>query len=304
MKRGLLVLHQGAIGDFVLTMAVVQAVREALDFNHVIVIASAPAARVSAGRSAIDEWHSPENVGLHRLFLEDGEIDDRLRRMLDDADLVLNLLGDSSSLPHRHLVRHCPVISVDPRPTMETQSSGRHITQQWIESIRSAGFAVGEPSPPRIQIDCNVSKNQVVIHPGSGGIAKCWPVQKYISIADSLAHLNVNWMLGPAELESGRFDAIKRRAVEKHEPLICEHDVLAALHRIAGAALYIGNDAGMTHLAAAIGLPTIAIFGPTDPRVWRPLNPDVHIVGPTGRAIEHVGIDQVLAAVHARLGMG
>src|SRR5688572_22538878 len=103
MNPTLLVLHQGAIGDFVLTMAIVQAVRESTGGNRVIAIASAASARVSAGRSIIDEWHSPESMGLHRLFGEQSEIDERLGNVLNHADLVLNFLGDSQSLPHRRL---------------------------------------------------------------------------------------------------------------------------------------------------------------------------------------------------------
>lgn len=42
--------------------------------------------------------------------------------------------------------------------------------------------------------------------------------------------------------------------------------------------LYLGNDSGITHLAAACGTPTIALFGPTDPQVWGPQGPQVSII--------------------------
>ncbi|HNT87980.1 MAG TPA: glycosyltransferase family 9 protein, partial [Candidatus Hydrogenedentes bacterium] len=47
---------------------------------------------------------------------------------------------------------------------------------------------------------------------------------------------------------------------------------------LAGARLYIGNDSGITHLAAAVGCPTVAVFGPTDPTVWAPRGARVHVV--------------------------
>jgi ADP-heptose:LPS heptosyltransferase len=48
-----------------------------------------------------------------------------------------------------------------------------------------------------------------------------------------------------------------------------------------GALLYLGHDSGITHLAAAVGAPTVAVFGPTDPRVWRPRGPRVRVLGGT-----------------------
>jgi ADP-heptose:LPS heptosyltransferase len=69
--------------------------------------------------------------------------------------------------------------------------------------------------------------------------------------------------------------------------------VLAALLARAGA--YVGNDSGVTHLAAASGAPTIALFGPTDPRVWAPLGPRVEVI--RGATMEGIAAGEVAAAV-------
>ena len=60
------------------------------------------------------------------------------------------------------------------------------------------------------------------------------------------------------------------------------------------ARIYIGNDSGITHLAAALGTPVVAIFGPSDPNLWAPRGEHVRIVAGT---LEHIDIDQVWAAV-------
>ena len=125
----ILVLHHGAIGDFVLTLSVVQAVRSLLDERHrshadnepwtsaraasslqnqcppahghskpypVGVIASSALARLAAGRSAIDVCTSPEQVGLHTLFSDEGPLDERLAAMLHRARWVVNFLGGTA----------------------------------------------------------------------------------------------------------------------------------------------------------------------------------------------------------------
>ena len=104
-----------------------------------------------------------------------------------------------------------------------------------------------------------------VIHPFSGSAQKNWPLENFREVALRLG--DVQWLAGPEEALDGstHFDSIVD---------------LAKL--IAGAKRYIGNDSGITHLAAAVGAPVIAIFGPTDPRVWAPRGENVRVlVNPT-----------------------
>ena len=88
------------------------------------------------------------------------------------------------------------------------------------------------------------------------------------------------WMLGPTERETA--DAlvatVRERVAAGRESLIVEDDLESAARRIADADLFIGNDAGMTHVASALGVPTRVIFSTTDPRVWRPLGDHVQVV--------------------------
>ncbi len=63
------------------------------------------------------------------------------------------------------------------------------------------------------------------------------------------------------------------------------------------ASLYVGNDSGVTHLAAALGVPTIALFGPTDPRSWAPVGPRVAIVTASQGELHRLELDDVLARV-------
>lgn len=93
-----------------------------------------------------------------------------------------------------------------------------------------------------------------VIHPFSGSPRKNWPLERFRAVAARL-DLPVAWLAGPEEELAGA-----RR--------------FASLGDLAGwlaqASLYIGNDSGITHLAAACGVPVVAVFGPTDPAVWGP----------------------------------
>lgn len=118
----------------------------------------------------------------------------------------------------------------------------------------------------------------VAIHPFSGGPKKNWPLQRFHEVACNLPG-PVKWCTGPEEKLDGavRIDNLYELA-----------------QWLASARLYIGNDSGITHLAAAVGTPVIAIFGPTDPAVWGPSGELVHIL--RANPIENIQPGAVLGA--------
>jgi hypothetical protein len=140
----------------------------------------------------------------------------------------------------------------------------------------------------------------VMVHPGSGGRAKCWPLSCFIDAARRLrgSDEHVCFIAGPVEAErwsSGALDAIRSEFLLIESP--APNELLGLL---AGARVVIGNDAGPAHLAALLGTPTVTIFGTTSPSVWRPLGPGArHIKGdPTSRP-DNWGIDPARVAAIA-----
>ncbi len=138
----------------------------------------------------------------------------------------------------------------------------------------------------------------VAVHPGSGGPRKCWPAK---DMAQLLARLPAPLLLleGPADA-----DALRRLA-----PLLPEGrrlevarglSVPQAAALLAQCRLYVGNDSGLSHLAAALGAPTVAVFGPTDPAVWAPRGPTVRVVQPEPPAA-WPDADRVAAAARSLL---
>lgn len=288
-ESAIIVFHQGALGDFLLTLSIIQSARRLSDSPRVITVASSAAARLAAGRSVVDDHYTPDAVGLHALFSDAGGVGPRLQSLLHltAPKLILSFLSDTAHQIRRRLGEAVagPVVSLDPRPK---EGDGRHITAQWTDALRKQGLNVADPEPAHIRIDpdeqdAGPSGKRVIIHPGSGSRAKCWPLERFMAIADTWRDFSIHWMLGPAECERDpqHHARLRERTAQRSETLIVEDDLLHAARHLAGAALYVGNDSGMTHLAAALGTPTVAIFGPTDPRVWRPLGDHVHIISPS-----------------------
>jgi heptosyltransferase-3 len=134
-------------------------------------------------------------------------------------------------------------------------------------------------APMNLQASVPVSIKQLrdtaVIHPFSGGRAKNWPLSRFEQLAREVG-IHVEWTAGPEEELAGarRFENLRELA-----------------DWIAGASVYIGNDSGITHLAAATGMPTVALFGATDAGVWAPRGANVTVV--EGNGMEAISVDEV-----------
>jgi hypothetical protein len=127
----------------------------------------------------------------------------------------------------------------------------------------------GEPSGP------------IVLHVGSGGDRKRWPLDRWAALARTLGAggtgRSVEVVAG--EVEAARFDARERRLLADLGGRILD-DAGELVRGIRAGAAFVGADAGPTHLAAQLGVPTVALFGPTDPRQWAPIGPVVRVVAP------------------------
>jgi heptosyltransferase-3 len=138
----------------------------------------------------------------------------------------------------------------------------------------------------------------MALHPGSGERQKCWPAERYAALADALAARDVAVLLIAGPADAAAIAAV--RAAQRIPPAAIAANLplprLAAL--LMRCAAFIGNDSGVTHLSGLLGLPTVAIFGPTNPAVWAPLGAQVRVVAPPMPGpIEQVGLEDVLAAL-------
>lgn len=115
---------------------------------------------------------------------------------------------------------------------------------------------------PRIEVPHAPTADHVVIHPFASSPRKRWPLDNFRALVGRI-DAPVEWCAGPEESLPGAV-----RIGDLYE-LACW---------LATARLYIGNDSGIAHLAAAVGVPVIAIFLTSDPQVWAPRGPHVRVL--------------------------
>lgn len=253
-----LVVHIGGIGDFLLSCPTLVHLGkdgpvELLGKPDRLDLAVAGGLAVAA--------HDGERHELHSAFHEPTP---RLRELLSRFDRCILWMRDDGQV--QDAVRRCGVTRVHAFPGLPPPDWPAHASRYYLECL-----GVHDAPPLRLAIEPSPTRHDVVIHPGSGGERKKWPPERFIALAAALTERgrSVAWCLGPAE---------EGAQLPGHLPVLRISALVALARELAAAHLYIGNDSGITHLAAAVGCPTIAVFGPTDPPVWAPLGNHVTVV--------------------------
>ncbi len=293
-----MLVHAGALGDFVLALRVVEAMRGARADGITLLGRSA---FFELGRSAgMDRFIDFEAGSLHALYRNELRLPDDTSARLVGHTLVVNMAGgDAVFVGRLAAATGGRVIDIDP---MSRTGSSRHITDQWLLDLNAAGIATEGVGPPRIEVPADrsdVTRRTIIIHPGSGGRAKCWPIERFVELASrlSLGGCVVRFVVGPTELD--RWSEAEHARLSAAAPIVKRERLIDLVALLATADYFVGNDSGVTHLAAAVGTPVTAIFGPTDPRVWRPLGDHVKVLG--GGAWP--GVRDVVASIHQRLDL-
>jgi heptosyltransferase III len=138
----------------------------------------------------------------------------------------------------------------------------------------------------------------VVVHPGSGGRAKRWPVARFCESSRKLIGegVQVRWVVGRDDLE---MDPGLERVMGEFDGLVLE-----GLNELAdaclGARVWVGNDSGPCHVAGLLGTPTVVLFGVTDARVWAPVGGRVRVVE-SDVGMEGIGVERVIRDVRCMM---
>ena len=136
------------------------------------------------------------------------------------------------------------------------------------------------------------------MHPGSGSAAKNWPVEKWRQLAGKLLAANpeVKLAIIGGEADAAAVSALRGLAASR--VVLWENLPLPELaRRLAGARLYLGHDTGVSHLAAAAGVPSLLLFGPSDPGVWAPPHEHVRVLRAPEGNLPNLPVATVLAAL-------
>jgi heptosyltransferase-2 len=306
----ILVIRGGAIGDFILTLPALKALREARSQSHMEVLGYKHIAVLAEDRFYAQAVRSIEYGPLARFFARDSELPAELADYFAGFDLIVSYLFDPDLIFETNL-RRCGVQNLICGPARIIENAG-HAARQLARPVEQLGINVVDLTErifPSIEdrefareFLASMPQPIIAIHPASGSQAKNWPLEDWIGLfspRSRSADLE-RLVVISGEADEAQTDQIERewknRAVRFARNL-----PLPRLAAVLERSIFIGHDSGISHLAAAVGANCILLFGPTDPDVWAPMNQNVRVLSAPDGRLSDLQIETVEATLAAAL---
>jgi hypothetical protein len=271
-----------------------------------VVLAAQPAiGSLLAALGVVDGHVSFEGLGLSALFVDDGP-PPRVAA-LERAARVVCWFGSRDPVFARRLAQACPGATVAPAAGEATSAVWRHLLAtvgsppgEWCEPVTPSEPLLADGRRVLEGVGWDGLTPLVIAHPGAGGLAKRWPAAGFArALASVLEPPRAALVIteGPADRDAvaALHEALGARALVLRHPSLVE---LAGALRFAAA--YVGNDSGVSHLAATVGAPALVLFDGAK-LAWRPWSPTGAVTVVELSGVADGDVDTVRAALAARV---
>ena len=314
MKPRILVIRGGAIGDFVLTLPAIRLLRENFPHVHLEILGYKHIVALAEGRFYADATRSIEYGGLSRFFIPGTELPEDLVEYFSSFQQIVSYLYDPDRFFEGNLRREGVRYFLHGSPTLDDSA---HAAQQLARPLESLALYLEDKAPVLFPSEADrdfaaafiqrafprSDGPLIALHPGSGGERKNWPATQWAALGETLFRLapTARVLLVGGEADDAQLAHLRHawadRAIHSavHLPL---PELAAILQR---TRLFLGHDSGISHIAAAVGAPSLLLFGPTDPDIWAPLSPHVTIIRAPGHDLTQLPVATVAHALAAIL---
>lgn len=278
----ILVIRGGAIGDFILTLPVLTALRTQFPTARLEVLGYGHIASLALHGGLVDQVSEIEAAALAGFFARDGHLAPGLVQYFAQFAIIISYLYDPDTIFQTNVAR-CTKAQFIAGPHRPSETAGVHATHVFLEPLQRLAIFDSDPVP-RLQLPLTAAAvstgaAKLAMHPGSGSETKNWPAAKWLELASRIAR-ETSWhaLVVGGEAEGDRLEQVAeclppdRCRVARNWPL---PEVGSAL---AQCTAFLGHDSGISHLAGALGRPTLVLWGQTSEAVWAPRNPQVRIL--------------------------
>ena len=266
----ILVIRGGAIGDFILTLPAIAALRRQFPEAFLEVLGYPHIARLALAGGLADRVQSIEARALAEFFARHGDLQEELVEYFSEFDLIISYLYDPDQIFQTNVAR-CTRAQFIPAPHRPDETSRLHASRSFLKPLERLAIFDADPVPD-LGLSKQVSRrSQIALHPGSGSEQKNWPEEKWADLTQHLINLTAhNLLVIGGEAESDRVQRLGA-ALSPARVRFAQNLPLPELASLLNeSTLFIGHDSGISHLAAAVGLPGLLLWGETDQEIWRP----------------------------------
>ena len=308
MKPRILVIRGGAIGDFILTLPAIRLLRDAFPAAHLEIVGYRHIIALAEGRFYADATRSIEYGPLAGFFARRGTLAPEMVEYFASFQQVVSFLFDPDGIFEAN-VRRAGVKNF--LSAFVKIDDSQHAAQQLAHPLQSLALFLDDPAATvhptaedrafAAQFLANSGAPPIAIHPGSGSARKNWPVESWSELGARLLGEDPARRIVLIGGEADRPTLQTLRSAWGDRALVAQDLPLPHLAAVLEKCVtFLGHDSGISHLAAAVGTPCRLLFGPTDPAVWAPANPNVTVLRAPDGDLASLDVDSVAARVRPR----
>jgi heptosyltransferase-3 len=271
-----LVIRGGAIGDFIVSLPAIRLLRENIPQVHIEVMGYSGIVELAVKTGLAEATLPLGDRRMAMLYAKGAALDPALADYFRSFNLIVSYLFDPDGILRENMEK-LGVKSLIDFPQLIIPGQG-HASQQLAKPLEKLAMFLEEPEwrrPTFLERTGKVTR-RLAIHPGSGSTTKNWPAENWLRLAEEITavhpQIEIVFIIGEAEAERGTLPRDIPFTRWQNLPLT---DLVDHLHT---CDLFLGHDSGISHLAAACGVPSLLLFGPTDPSTWAPPQPTVRVL--------------------------
>jgi len=302
-----LIVHPGTIGDVLLAVEAIRAIRRAFPLHHVVWVGQLEIGKLLLECEEVHEIIGIEGPFLSQLLTHPRHFDNRLKGILQQCTHCVCWMTDHDEIISNNL-RSLGIRFIIQSP-QSSELMNFHHEERFMRTLRPWGI-MGDSHEKRMplfnkvptQSESDYLKSRfsfidipyIVIHPGSGSQHKCVASSLLGEIAERLLEhpgMTLVILSGPADQCQVNSFLDEIHCGNSH--LVSNQSLSTVAMLLKKSALYIGHDSGISHLAAGVGTPSIVLFGPTKSDYWAPRGDHVTVIqGPACQCAEWKQVQQ------------
>ncbi len=292
----ILVIRGGAIGDFILTLPAIAALRRQFPETHLEVLGYPHIVQLALMGGLVDAVQSIEARSLAGFFARHGALSPDLAAYFAGFNVIVSYLYDPDRIFQTNVAR-CSRAQFVVGPHRPNEKQKIHATEVFLKPLERLAIFETDHLPRLIFDNQPPADHRLALHPGSGSENKNWPEENWAELLQHLVNAtNLDLLLMGGEAEGERLQRLAA-ALPPARTCVAQSLPLTELARqLQSCAAFVGHDSGISHLAAALGLPGLILWGGSAQEIWQPQGEHIVILK-AANGLTALGVRQVISAL-------
>ena len=295
-EEKILVIRGGAIGDFILTLPAIAALRKKFPQVPVEILGHPRSANLAVATGLAEQVRSLDDPRLAGFFSLHGNLDGEFAKYFSTFSLAVSYLFDPEKIFAKNFAC-CSKAKFLAGPHRPDEKIKLHATKVFLQPLEHLGIFNADGAPILSLNSQPSTLNFLALHPGSGSERKNWPEEKWAELIRLLIEkTDFRLLFVGGEAEGDRLQRLSKNVSPDRVSLAQNLPLVELARKMKSCAAFLGHDSRISHLAAALDLPGVILWGETNEEIWRPPSGKLALLR-HAKGIKEISVAAVFAAL-------